>query len=184
MAALAGLLDDGSVYLAGDDSLWHWIPDAETFNAMGLDWGSVTWYGDLPGTIGDPLSSLAGVSAAPAAQPPSTATPFAAQPTPVEQPPPPRSGIRGTARLFDGSLYVAVESDWYWHPIDPETFAALGLDVGTAPLYGELPGTVGERFPSLVGGRTGAQLMPQQPVPAGQAPSSSYGGPVTGATTR
>ena len=57
--ALAGLRVDGSVYVSGDDLLWHRI-DPVTFAALGYDANTIGWfYGSLPGTIGDPIPAVA-----------------------------------------------------------------------------------------------------------------------------
>jgi outer membrane protein assembly factor BamB len=51
IGALAGLLSDGTVYLAGDDGQFHAL-DAATFAAAGYDVYAITWYdGALPGTV-------------------------------------------------------------------------------------------------------------------------------------
>jgi hypothetical protein len=53
-AALAGLTTDGTVYMAEDDGLWHQI-DSATLAKLGLTGNTIMWYGELPGTIGDPV---------------------------------------------------------------------------------------------------------------------------------
>ncbi|MBV8480875.1 MAG: hypothetical protein JOY72_11310 [Actinobacteria bacterium] len=53
-------MSDGTVYLdSSSDGFCHWIPDGYTLNALGYDWNTVTWYGDLPCTLGDPLPAIA-----------------------------------------------------------------------------------------------------------------------------
>jgi hypothetical protein len=47
-SSLVGTNGDGAIYFVGMDGAFHWIPDADTFNAMGFDWGSVTWCDSLP----------------------------------------------------------------------------------------------------------------------------------------
>jgi hypothetical protein len=53
---LAGLIADGTVYAAGADGLWHEIPAAK-FAMLGFGDGLITWYGELPGSVGDPIGS-------------------------------------------------------------------------------------------------------------------------------
>jgi hypothetical protein len=136
---LAGLESDRSVYLARDDQ-WHHIPDVATFEAMRLDWSAITWYGDLPGTAGEPLPSSA--AAAPSQL---TATPFGRQPQAANRPQVDTGGA--LAGLPDGTVYL-VGDDGLWHHIpDSETFNALGLDWGSITWYGELPGSLGSEVP-------------------------------------
>lgn len=74
MAALEGL-PDGRVFLAGDDGLWHHIPDPDTFNALGLDWNAISWVGELDGSEGDELGAIAGQPPSPpATNPPPSPT--------------------------------------------------------------------------------------------------------------
>ena len=54
--ALAGL-PDGSLYLGGDDGAWHRI-DPATLEALGLDQTPITYYGVLPGALGDPVTPI------------------------------------------------------------------------------------------------------------------------------
>jgi hypothetical protein len=54
VGALAGLTTDGSIYIRGEDGLWHNV-DAETFAASGYDRNTVSWFGQLPGTLGMPV---------------------------------------------------------------------------------------------------------------------------------
>jgi hypothetical protein len=44
------------VYIAGDDGLWHPI-DAARLAARGLSTTWITWYGQLPGSVGDPVTA-------------------------------------------------------------------------------------------------------------------------------
>jgi hypothetical protein len=97
---VAGLLD-GSVYIAGEGA-WHHIPDVQTFNALGLDWNAIAWYGELPGDIGDPIepvppdaSSSAGLT------PPSSTGVLQVAAKPAR--PKPRTGARRTALSASGS---------------------------------------------------------------------------------
>jgi hypothetical protein len=53
---LAGLLGDRTVYVAGDDNMWHEIDQAKRAS-LGLGDDRVSWYGELPGTIGAPIGS-------------------------------------------------------------------------------------------------------------------------------
>jgi hypothetical protein len=50
---LAALLN-GSLFVAGDDGLWHPVTPAR-FAALGFDRTAVIWYGELPGDVGDPF---------------------------------------------------------------------------------------------------------------------------------
>ena len=59
VGGLGGLTSDGTIYLAGTDHLWHLIPNTATLKALGLDKYPITWYGRLPGTLGDPLPAIA-----------------------------------------------------------------------------------------------------------------------------
>lgn len=59
---LAGTPADGAVYMLVGGA-YAWIPDADTFNALGLDWSAITWADALPAGVGDPLVSLRSVSA-------------------------------------------------------------------------------------------------------------------------
>jgi hypothetical protein len=156
LGALAGLLlDDGSqgpVYMAGDDGQWHLIPgvvDSATASAAGVDWYAITWYGQLPGTIGDAQTS--------ASPPPTTATPVDTQPTPAAQPAPPTSFNGALAGLLlpdgtQGPVYNAGD-DGQWHLIpgvvDAATASAAGVDWYAITWYGQLPGTIGDELPSL-----------------------------------
>ncbi|MBV8396119.1 MAG: hypothetical protein JO064_07660 [Actinobacteria bacterium] len=69
-SVLVGLTTDGTVYLdSSSDGFCHWIPDLATFNGLGYDSNAITWYGDLPCTVGDPLPALASPAASPAETP-------------------------------------------------------------------------------------------------------------------
>jgi hypothetical protein len=50
---LAGLTTDGTVYVMGDDGMWHWV-SAQVFAAEHYDWNAITWYGELYAPVGDP----------------------------------------------------------------------------------------------------------------------------------
>jgi hypothetical protein len=104
-APVAGL-PGGQVFVA-QDGPWHYVPDPETFNALGLDWNAISWYGELPGSIGEPLPSL---KPAPAT---TEASPASRQPAPVESPLP-AAGTGSLAGLPDGSVYIAGD-DGLWH---------------------------------------------------------------------
>jgi hypothetical protein len=71
-------LPNGTLYLAGDDSLWHQV-DATTLAALGYGDAAVTVYADLlPETIGEPIAAIL-----PAAAPAPTVTPVQMPATPV-----------------------------------------------------------------------------------------------------
>ena len=53
--ALAGLTTDGSIYIDLGDGYWHYV-DAATFAADGYSANAITWYGQLPGTVGAPVT--------------------------------------------------------------------------------------------------------------------------------
>lgn len=117
--ALAGLLTDGTVYVAGVDGFWHYV-DAATFVKAGYDPHAIAWYGDsLPGTIGEPVVPATGNVALAEV----TVTPVLA-------------GL-----LTDGSVYMAGD-DGYWHHVDAATFAENGYGVHAIMWYGELPGSI------------------------------------------
>jgi hypothetical protein len=54
VGALAGVTTDGSVYVMGEDGMWHWV-SAQAFAASHFDWHAIAWYGELYAPIGEPL---------------------------------------------------------------------------------------------------------------------------------
>jgi hypothetical protein len=130
---LAGLTTDRSVYLAVG-GLWKHIPDPATFAALGLDWNAISWYGELPGSIGDELPS----AAPPSATPGTNAAAVATTETQAANPALPLAGL-----LSDHSVYFAAGGLWHYIP-DVETFEALGFDWDSVNWYGELPGSIGD----------------------------------------
>jgi hypothetical protein len=54
---LIGDPNDGKVYLRDSDGVYHWIPDPETGNAIGIDWNAIDWCG-APGSMGVALPSV------------------------------------------------------------------------------------------------------------------------------
>src|SRR5262249_42961989 len=80
-------LPDGTLYLGGNDSLWHQV-DAATLAALGLGNAPVTTYGSLPGHVGEPIAPTAVVTPTPVPVPtpttavvPSVVKPVIAKPT-------------------------------------------------------------------------------------------------------
>jgi len=61
-------LPDGTLYLGGDDSLWHKV-DAATLNALGYADTPITQYGALPGQLGAPIEPIAVATPAPTPTP-------------------------------------------------------------------------------------------------------------------
>jgi hypothetical protein len=57
VTGLVGLISTGSVYVHGEDGLWHYI-DAATFAALGYDSNAVQWFGELPGSVGEPIPAV------------------------------------------------------------------------------------------------------------------------------
>ena len=123
--AVAGLTTDGSIYVAGDDGLWHQT-DSAALAADGLGGDTITWYGELPGTVGDPVATVTRTT-----QSGTTTT----------------SDLALAGLTADGSVYVAGD-DGLWHYIDGKTFAARGLDANAITWYGDLPGDVGDAVPA------------------------------------
>jgi hypothetical protein len=125
-AVVAGLIPDGTVYVSGDDGLFHQV-DSATLASLGLAGKSITWYGELPGSVGDPATATAKV---------------ASQSLTVAGTSAVLAGL-----LTDGTVYIAGD-DGLWHPIDAATLAARGLSTTWITWYGQLPGSVGDPVPA------------------------------------
>jgi hypothetical protein len=54
VGALVSILGTGQTYVLGQDGFWHYV-DAETFAALGYSSSSILWFGEVPGSIGDPI---------------------------------------------------------------------------------------------------------------------------------
>jgi hypothetical protein len=87
-------LPDGSVYTLGNDGLWHHIPNVDTFNALSLDWNTISWDSELPGSTGDELPTRQPIAAAPTA-PPLNGAIHEIQPTSTGTPIPSSSHVTG-----------------------------------------------------------------------------------------
>jgi hypothetical protein len=57
VTGLAGIIGGSTVYVHGEDGLWHPI-DSATFAALGYDGGAVQWFGELPGSVGEPVPAV------------------------------------------------------------------------------------------------------------------------------
>ena len=92
-------LPDGSLYLAGDDSLWHRI-DPATLQALGLSDAQTTYYDELPGARGDPVTpvAVATPTPVPALVPPPQAAPAVVIPVIARPTTTPASPVAG--RVF------------------------------------------------------------------------------------
>jgi hypothetical protein len=121
-AVVAGLLPDGTIYVSGDDGLFHQV-DSATLASLGLAGKSISWYGELPGSVGDPATATATVASQSVTAAGTSAV---------------LAGL-----LTDGSVYIAGD-DGLWHPIGAATLAARGLSMAWVTWYGELPGSVGD----------------------------------------
>jgi hypothetical protein len=114
---VAGLLSDGSVYVAADDGYWHPI-DMATFVKDGYTYNDVTWYGQLPGTLA-PETVSSYVSFAEFVNPPVNL-----------------AGVIGSP-----TVYIDV-GDGYWHPVTAAQFASEHYSMSWVKWFGELSGSV------------------------------------------
>lgn len=116
-------LPDGRVFvwLA---TYYGWVPDIDTFHALGLDWNAIVWLGSLPGPEGAQLVSLAGT-------PLSQGDPFGPG-TPAPPSPPPSSSL---PPLPGGGAPFPDPATWqgtYVNAADVQTYIDLGYDAATA----------------------------------------------------
>jgi hypothetical protein len=56
-SSLEGNPDTGAVYLEDSDGTYHWIPDVDTANEIGIDWNAIDWCG-TPQSVGDAYPSV------------------------------------------------------------------------------------------------------------------------------
>lgn len=139
-------LDDGNTYALLDDGLWHQVLDVDTFYALGGDWGAVFQYGELPGSLGDPVGG-GGPPPAPyvVEQPPADAPGYAT--TPAGQPLAP-DGLPEFVGLPDGRVFVEDNGSYRYVP-DVATFTAAGFKWEWIVWLEELPAAAGAAAPTV-----------------------------------